>query len=307
MVRPIASPKVSVVVPAYNAAEFLRETLEHALAQTYKNVEIIVVNDGSRDTTADIAQSFGDPVRLVSTENRGVAKARNTGIEEATGEFLAFLDADDLWEPEKLALQVDAIDDDHRFVYTDSVTFGAENLANFNMSSNASLPSGDIRKALVQRNFVATSSVLVDRQIALDIGGFNPDIPVCDDWDFWLRALALTRARSIEQPLLRYRVHPNSLGSNTEKRIRGSRMVIDSALDALDIPEREKKVIRREAISECYGYAATLARSESRTMFATRLYMTAFAYAPEWSLVKEIVKTLIGPALLRRIKPEYSL
>ena len=287
-------PQVSVIIPAYNAAKFIRETVEHAIAQTYPNMEILVINDGSSDETASVVESFGDAVRLISTENRGVARARNTGIEAATGEFVAFLDSDDLWEPEKLTIQVDALDEGHRLVYTDSISFGTESLSNINISVNEKLPSGDIRAQLILRNFIPTSSVLLDRQIALQIGGFNPEIPVCDDWDLWLRALSVTGAKYVDQPLVRYRVHENSLGSSVEKRMSGSFQVIDSGLKILDIDAKEKKAMRGKAIAECYSYAATLARSEARSVLAIKLFLKAFFYFPTWSLVKEIVKTLLG-------------
>ena len=294
--------RISIVVPAYNAAEFIRETLEHAIAQTYENIEILVIDDGSVDETSKIAESFGDVVRVIRTENRGVAKARNTGIEAATGEFIAFLDADDIWEPEKLRYQVEAVDDDHRLIYTNTVSFGTQSLSNMNIAANELLPSGDIRARLIQRNFISTSTVLLDRDIAVRIGGFNPDIPVCDDWDAWLRALCLTHAKYIDRPLVRYRIHPFSLGSNTKKRIAGSVQVIDSALERLDMSPKEKKTLKSQSISECYSYAAVLARAECRKLLAVKLFLQAYISYPSRYLVKEIAKTLIGPMLVQHLK-----
>ena len=295
--------KVSIVVPAYNAAEFLEDTLESAIAQTHKNIEVLVIDDGSQDSTAEVAGRFSPPVRVIRTENQGVAMARNTGIKEATGDFIAFLDADDLWEPDKLRLQLNRIDDVHRLVYSNTLSFGTESLANMNISGGELLPSGEIREQLIQRNFIPTSSVLMDRQIALEIGGFNPEIPVCDDWDCWLRALALTRARYVDQPLVRYRVHPSSLGSNIKKRMDGSLMVIDAALASLDATGPRKRQLRREGLSQCYTYAAILARSESRQLLALRLFSNAFFVSPSMSLVKEFAKTLLGPNIVNWLKP----
>lgn len=300
-------PLVSVIVPAYNAASYLRETLESAIAQSYDNLEILVIDDGSTDETAQIASTFGDPVRVISTRNQGVAKARNTGIDASSGEFIALLDSDDLWKPDKIAIQLDAVDASHRLIYTDAITFGTANLPEMLMSANEELPSGDIRARLIERNFIPTSSVLLDRKVAVQVGGFNADIPVCDDWDFWLRALSFTGAKFINRPLVRYRVHENSLGSNTEKRISGSLKVIDAGLLALDLDAKEKRSIRGIAVSECYGYAATLARSESRHSLAMKLFLKAYLCHPSWSLIKEIVKTLIGPKLLQQIRPGTTI
>ena len=300
-------PKVSVIIPAFNAAEFLRETLEYAITQTYQNTEILVIDDGSVDETPTIAKSFGDTVRVISTENQGVAKARNTGIESATGEFLAFLDADDIWAPEKLKSQIDAVDDDHRLIYTNTTSFGNESMSGMSISANEAFPSGDIRAQLILRNFVATSSVLLDRKIALQIGGFNPAIPVCDDWDAWIRALSLTKARYIDQPLVCYRVHQASLGSNIEKRLAGSFQVIDSGLEMLGMTGSKKKAIRGQARAECYSYTAMLARSEARDMLAIKLFLHAYMNHPSRNLLKEIVKTFIGPKMTQHIKSGYSL
>src|SRR4051812_13046945 len=106
MERERAKPTISVVIPCYNGALYLRETLESALAQNYAPLEILVVDDGSEDDSAAIAESCGAPVRVIRQPNQGESVARNRGIDEARGDWVAFLDADDLWEPEKLERQV---------------------------------------------------------------------------------------------------------------------------------------------------------------------------------------------------------
>ncbi|MGI8668594.1 MAG: glycosyltransferase family 2 protein, partial [Aridibacter sp.] len=103
-------PLVSVIIPAYNAEQFISQTIESVLGQTLKDFEIVVVDDGSTDETAGIAESYGAPVRCIRKTNGGVSRARNTGIEHAVGKYIAFLDADDLWEPTKLEKQVALLD-----------------------------------------------------------------------------------------------------------------------------------------------------------------------------------------------------
>ncbi len=121
---------VSVVIPCYNAEPFLRETIESVLAQTVPVLEIIVIDDGSTDQSAAIAQSFGDQVRLIQQENSGESVARNKGIELANGNWIALLDADDKWHPEKIEKQVSAIHDDAVVcIHTNWQTFGTENQA----------------------------------------------------------------------------------------------------------------------------------------------------------------------------------
>jgi glycosyltransferase involved in cell wall biosynthesis len=105
------NPQVSCIVPAYNAAYFLKQALDSALAQTHGSLQLIVVDDGSTDATADIAAQFGGNIELISQSNCGVAAARNRGLAAARGEFIAFLDADDLWSPQKLSLQLAAFNE----------------------------------------------------------------------------------------------------------------------------------------------------------------------------------------------------
>ena len=102
-------PTVSVVIPAYNSASYLAEAVESALGQTFKDLEILVVDDGSTDETQELMRRYGPPVRCLSQENTGVATARNRGIDESRGRYVAFLDADDVWQPDKLEKQLAAL------------------------------------------------------------------------------------------------------------------------------------------------------------------------------------------------------
>ena len=119
------SQSVSVVIPCYNAAAYLRETLDSALGQTHPPLEVIVVDDGSTDDSAAIAQSYGPPVRVIRQENQGESVARNRGIDEAKGDWIAFLDADDLWKPTKLQKQLGAVEPGVICVHTEWYGFGA--------------------------------------------------------------------------------------------------------------------------------------------------------------------------------------
>ena len=121
----ISSVTVSVVIPCYNGAAFLRETLESAMAQTHQALEVIVVDDGSTDDSGAIAETFGSPVRVIYQANQGESIARNRAISEAKGDWIAFLDADDLWEPNKLEKQLEAAGSDFKAVHTNVYTFGS--------------------------------------------------------------------------------------------------------------------------------------------------------------------------------------
>jgi glycosyltransferase involved in cell wall biosynthesis len=290
------APRVSVVIPAYNAAPFLRETLDSVMSQTCRDFEVVVVDDGSIDDTAGIAESYGARVRVIRTPNRGVARARNTGIEEAKGEFVAFLDSDDLWRPDKLARQLAVVGAESRFVYSDTVSFGIEAMADLRMSDGKKIPSGDILGALVEDNFIATSTVLLDRRIALQAGGFNADLAVGEDWYLWLQVARLTRGTFVPEPLVQYRVRRGSLGSNVELRMRCCQQVIESGLSLLSIPMAEAAALRRRALAACYAYGAMLANADGRHGLALRLKFAAFAHDPSGTRFKAIIKGFIGRA-----------
>jgi glycosyltransferase involved in cell wall biosynthesis len=297
-------PTVSVIIPAYNAAEFLAETLDSALLQTHSDFEVLVIDDGSTDDTSAIAASYGPPVRLIRTANQGAALARNTGIDAASAEFAAFLDADDLWEPDKLARQLDRIDERCRFVYTDTISFGHEELTGIRMSSGGLLPSGDVVAKLIEGNFIATSSVLLDLEIARRAGGFDPKFRIAQDWILWLRAARLTRVAAIQDPLVHYRMHPGSLGSDIEQRISDCRGVIDEGLTMVEMPEARKAKLRNRAVANEYLYGARLAAAQRQGALARRCSWAAFTQYPTLYSAKQVVKSLLGPKLTRWLGSE---
>lgn len=206
-------PKVSVVCIAYNSMEFLPRTVESVLGQTFQDFELVLVDDGSTDHVVEWASGLSDPrVRLVSQPNQGIAGARNRGIREARGRYIAFLDGDDLWYPTKLELQVEALDlrPQAGLVHT-LVELIDKQDRHLGYSTNMDV-QGDARSAILISNFLGTASVvLVRRQCFDELGCFlsDPRVAWCDDWDMWTR-IAMTYAFAlVPQPLTRYRLHPN--------------------------------------------------------------------------------------------------
>ncbi len=208
--------EVSVVIPAFNAAGTIAETLASLTAQTFVDFEALVVDDGSCDATASIASSNADPrIRVITTANAGVAAARNHAMSHATGSLVAFLDADDLWEPGKLERQVEAL----RLrpeagvcvtgalrVGIDSRPLGAMPLAH---------PDDLTRALLFQSMIVGCISSGVVRKHLLDaIGGFNPAFSQCADWDLWLRLSLVTQFEIIDLPLVSYRSSTGNMSSD---------------------------------------------------------------------------------------------
>lgn len=173
------APLVSVVIPAYNAARFIERTLKSALRQTYRNLQILLIDDGSTDDTRPLAGAVignDDRVRIISVPNGGVAKARNIGIAESTGGFVAFLDADDLWHPRKIELQLTTLlasnDDRASAVYAFSRVIDLDDRVM--RSANTYACGGYVLARLLYAKFIGNgSSLLVRREAAVRVGGMN--------------------------------------------------------------------------------------------------------------------------------------
>lgn len=242
--------KVSAIVPAYNAMKYLPESLDSILAQTYRDFEVIVVNDGSTDCTAEWVSRLRDPrVKLISQTNQGLCAARNTGIARSCGEYIAFLDADDLWNPTKLAKQVEVLEQnsDVGLVYTwvERIDHQGKSLGK-PFKSNL---SGNILEKLLEKNVIAPSSVMIRRCCFEHIGCFDENLKsFVEDWDMWLRIAAVYPIKVLPEPLLRYRECPNSASKNWQAMERSYHIVIEKAFASASselMPQKGKS----------YGYA----------------------------------------------------
>jgi len=221
--------KVSVVIPAYNAANFIRDTVDSALAQTHRDLEVIVVNDGSTDDTLARLQHYGSRIHVLDLANGGVARARNAGVKLATGSWIAFLDADDLWRPEKIERQLAHSDAPLR--YTDRLNIGARGDLPELQSLVTPMYDGDLFLTLMlEGNFITTSSVLVQRDLFEKMNGFFTGLNGTEDWDLWLRIGERHRIGLYAEPMISYRFHPGGLSRNYIKMGRERYQVISRAL-----------------------------------------------------------------------------
>jgi teichuronic acid biosynthesis glycosyltransferase TuaG len=216
------SPLVTVVVPTYNRAGLIGETIQSILNQQYGNLELIVVCDGCTDETESVVRSFDDPrIQLVMQEHSGgPARPRNTGVTRARGEYVAFCDDDDLWMPEKLRRQMTVMeaDPDAALCFAGGVTFGEGTSAFPNRRLKHGPQRGHFR-ALLYGNFIANSTVLVRRDILTEVGPFNVDRALhgTEDYEMWLRIAHSHKLVGIDEPLIRYRVHSGGLARNRAK------------------------------------------------------------------------------------------
>lgn len=186
---------VSVITPAYNAGKYISEAIDSVLAQTCRDVECIVVDDGSTDQTKEIVRGYGDRVRYVHQANSGRSAARNRGIALATGRYIAFLDADDCLAPEKLAEQADFLENHPEFdVVYSRVVYFEEGQEHSSYSVRRIAPTGDILPDLLYGNFITVHAPLFRKSAVEGVGGYDPALSRYEDWDFFLR-LAVAGAR----------------------------------------------------------------------------------------------------------------
>ena len=211
--------RISVVLPTYNGEKYIGEALESAFAQTLPPFEVIVVDDGSTDDTGKIVGRYGDRVRYIAQTNRGVAGAYNTGIAAATGDLVAFLEHDDLWAPEKNALQVQAFERQHVGLVFCPVSLLAEGQAS--KTNSLELDDGEglygFADFFKQNRILNCSTVMIKRGLLSQVGGFREDLRLGFDYDLWLRVLAHCNVFSVPEPLVTYRIHGGNLSRDAHE------------------------------------------------------------------------------------------
>jgi glycosyltransferase involved in cell wall biosynthesis len=235
-----AGVKVSVVIPAYNAERELRQAVESALAQTAGDLEVIVVDDGSTDGTRAVAEGFDDPrVRAVSQENAGAAAARNAGIAVASGEYVAFLDADDAWLPTKLERQLAVLESRPEVQAVQSGAYWVNNDFRLLSVRRCRASSDPLLDALRFRNMPAAPTTLVIERSRLDeIGWFDPSLEILEDWEMMIRAARYCNLASLEDPLALYRVHPGNRSRDLDIHIEPGFKVLGRLFDDPELPPR---------------------------------------------------------------------
>lgn len=275
------TPAVSIVIAAYNAERWIEETLERVLAQTYQDFEIVVADDDSTDRTADIVEQYSSPVRLVRREeNGGSAAARNTGIRAARGRYVAFLDADDLWLPEKLQRQMQILEahPEVDWCYTDALIIDAESgEARFRAGRANVLREGNVLRPLLMANFIPFSSILARTEALEAIGGFNesPLHRISEDWDFCLRMAGHAPVRCVRAPLVRKRQHRRQKTETMDltRALRSWQAIIDRAVRTH--PDQLADLHDRSTARICFRIGRKMldreARPEARRVLAQGL------------------------------------
>lgn len=209
-------PKTSIIIPAFNASKYLIETIESVINGTFNDYEIIVIDDGSTDNTFELASQFKDKVRAIKQKNIGMSATRNRGIEESDSKYIALLDADDVWHPEKLALQTRLLDERNNYglCHTGFIFWEGRTPISFpknvDMTTDPDL-TGWIYNKMLLTNYVLPSSALIRRSLVNEIGNFICEDQQTDDWEYFTRASTMTEFAKLFGNLVAYRQIPSSL------------------------------------------------------------------------------------------------
>ena len=237
---------ISVIIPTYNYARFIREAIDSALAQTHAPLEVIVVDDGSTDDTAQVLAEYGSSIRAIRQQNQGVAAARNTGLAAARGEYVTFLDSDDVWKPLKLERQIARFDADPALglVHCGAETFdGQGRTLTIHLGGAEGWVAADLLR-LDREVIMSGSNIMVPRRVAEEIGGFDVRLPPSEDWDFHYRVATRYRVGYVAEPLVRYRLHGSGGHMNIPRMENAMLLAFEKAFAS---PDRSTQSLRRES------------------------------------------------------------
>ncbi|BCL59420.1 glycosyl transferase [Desulfomarina profundi] len=274
---------VSVIIPAYNAAEFISDTIQSVLAQSYQQFEIVVVDDGSTDLTASIVKRYQakneGKIRYVFQENGGVSVARNTGIHYAKGSLIAFCDADDLWSVNHLEVLTQVFKEDHSLglVHSNIMKIDIFGIEKGVPVREPSLLSGYIYDAIFLRQAdIATSSVIFQKKCIEQIGNFDIYLSFlgCEDRDFWLRLTRKYPVKYVDQVLTFYRVRNNSLSRNQSKMLKARLYVIDKYTSE----NRKDQQLKKSALARVYRDLGDQALMQHDFVCARNHYQKSLGY-----------------------------
>jgi glycosyltransferase involved in cell wall biosynthesis len=296
MVNMQTSPLVSVVIPTYNAGHFIARCVESVLAQTYRPLEIIVVNDGSTDHTVAALAPYRSRIRYFYQENQGQSTARNRAIAESQGELIAFVDADDMWLPEKIARQVKALARSPRasLIHTDLFFLDNATGHKVHRADKKAEYVGNCAGRMFMQNKVTISSVLVRKECLARAGMFDGTFRYVDDYEMWLRIAAFFDFGYVDEPLVIYRIHEDNISRSVLamrreelaalqkilRRIPFYRSVVDNRLIRQRLYELAQFVgylyYAEEKYAAAHGYLDRALRTARPDLYTSLLWAVTF-------------------------------
>jgi len=273
-------PLVSVIIPTYNGSRFIRETIQSVLDQTYNNLEIMVVDDGSTDDTSLIVKSITDQrITYIQQKNAGVSPARNHGITVSKGDYIAFLDHDDVWLPCKLEKQLSLFEQNPKvaLIYSDAFIINENNFIMGKYSHKIKFFRGRIFKELFSSCFITILTVVIKKSVFLEVGPFLP-YKICEDYDLLLKCAAKYPIDYIDEPLAKYRVHGSNYSKNYETEINECIEIFDFWRNQKNINGYNINTLISNAITNTYYNALKNAIKRRKDYRGSIKYFFLFIY-----------------------------
>ncbi|MBE8991538.1 glycosyltransferase family 2 protein [Nostoc sp. LEGE 12450] len=303
------SPQISVIIPAYNAERTILETIASAQQQTFSDFELIVINDGSTDGTLELLNSVEDPrLKIFSYSNGGLPVARNRGISQASGEFITFLDADDLWTPDKLEAQVAALQQHPEAGLAYSWTYFMDDKGESFHTSNTVTFEGNVYSNLLLGNFLESGSNPLIRRQAIDtVGEFDSTLKYCEDWEYWLRLAARWPFVVVPKQQIFYRQTSGAMSSNIEVAEKYHLIFIERAFQSAPL---ESRSLKNQSLANIYEFLAQLYLTRlpgvSGAKLARQKLQTAIAMYPQILFKKKTQSLVFKLVLIRVLSPNIA-
>ncbi|MEM1168433.1 MAG: glycosyltransferase [Cyanobacteria bacterium P01_H01_bin.35] len=244
---------ISVIIPVFNGQNTIQKTIESVLNQTWKDYELIIINDGSTDSTEEVISNISDPrIKIFNYPNAGPSASRNRGTAIASGKYISFIDSDDLWTPDKLEKQLQKLEENSQAKIAYSWTDYIDEFDNFLYPGCHITANGNVYEKLLLTNFIENgSNPLIYRQALIEIGGFDESLFAAEDLDVWFKLAIKYEFVAVPSPQILYRVSTNSLSTNLTRVEKQCLEVIDRAFGRA--PESLQN-LKPKSISNLYLY-----------------------------------------------------
>lgn len=300
-------PLISVIIPVYNGAKTIRETISSVLLQSFEDLEIIVINDGSTDKTAEMLADFPNPtIKVYSFPNAGPSVSRNRGFRLSTGKYIAYLDADDLWAKDKLKEQFQALQQYPGADVAYSWTLAIDESGQFVRRGGKHQAEGNVLGHLLLTNIMEHgSNPLIRRQAVAEVGGFDETLRTAEDWDFYLRLAARFEFVVVKKPLIYYRQSPHSFSADVTQLEKDAIAVLEKAFEEAPISLRH---LKRQSCANIYAYLIFKSLDgvieRERSLKAASYLWKAASRNPEMRRDKQFLLQLMIKILIHSLIPE---
>jgi glycosyltransferase involved in cell wall biosynthesis len=302
-------PQISVVIPVYNGEKTIKETIESVLAQDFTDYEIIIINDGSQDSTLKIIATISDPrIQVFSYSNAGLSASRNRGFAHSCGRYIAFLDADDLWTSNKLSQQLKALQEHPQAAVAYSWTNFIDESSNLVRIGSRVTITGNVYPNLLLGNFLESgSNALICKHALAEVGDFDESLRAAEDWDMWLRLSQQYNFVAVSHPHVLYRLSTHSMSTNVLQQEAACLQVMEQAFSKASA---SLQILKRRSNSNLYKYLTYRALEgypkRATSFLAIQYLWKAIRYSPNLLFSKVSLKVFLKVVLIATLPPEKS-